>query len=296
MSFLNYHHLRYFRAIARERSLARAAEHLNLSAPALSIQLKQLEASLGHTLFERGARGLTLTETGRLALDYAETIFRAGEELQDVLSHGRRPGRQILRVGAVATLSRNFQLGFFAPVLHRLDVELIVRTGALRELLISLHTHQVDVVISNQTARRDTDTRWHSHLLAEEPVSLVGGASWKRRKFRFPEDCATVPLTLPSIESEMRWAFDRVLDAAGVRPVVAAEVDDMAMLRLLAREGDGLALVPPVVVRDEIEAGTLVEKHRLPQIRETFYAITPSRRFPNKLVGELVAQAQRARR
>ena len=64
----------------------------------------------------------------------------------------------------------------------------------------------------------------------------------------------------------------------------------MATLRLRAREGEGLALVPPVVVRDEIEAGTLVEMHRLTQVRETFYAITPSRRFPNPLVAELVGR------
>jgi LysR family transcriptional activator of nhaA len=58
---------------------------------------------------------------------------------------------------------------------------------------------------------------------------------------------------------------------------------------LLAREGHGLALVPPVVVRDEIENGSLVITHPIPEIRETFYAITPSRRFPNPLVGELIA-------
>ncbi|HRQ83151.1 MAG TPA: LysR family transcriptional regulator, partial [Azospirillaceae bacterium] len=57
MAFLNYHHLRYFRVIARELSLTRAAEKLNLSAPALSIQLKQLEESLGHRLFERERGG-----------------------------------------------------------------------------------------------------------------------------------------------------------------------------------------------------------------------------------------------
>ena len=79
-----------------------------------------------------------------------------------------------------------------------------------------------------------------------------------------------------------------MLAAAGVRPRVIAEVDDMAMLRLLAREGEGLALVPPVVVRDEIDRGELIETHRVPQLKESFYAITPSRRFPNLLVSELV--------
>lgn len=288
MPFLNYHHLRYFRVIARELSVTRAAEKLNLSVPALSIQLKQLEESLGHKLFERGKGGLVLTEAGRLAMDYADMIGKTGEELMDVMQHRQRGGRQVLRVGAVATLSRNFQLEFLRPSLHRAAVEVVIRSGALRELLAALHAHEVDVVLSNQPARRDAERPWHSHLLAEQGVSLVGVPAWKKKKLKFPEDFGDVPVILPSMESNTRAAFDRLLSAAGVRPRIMAEVDDMAMLRLLAREGEGLALVPPVVVRDEIESGVLVETHRVPQVRETFYAITPSRRFPNPLVGELV--------
>jgi LysR family transcriptional activator of nhaA len=288
MSFLNYHHLRYFRVIARELSLTRAAEKLNLSTPALSIQLKQLEESLGHALFTRERGGLQLTEAGRLALEYAETIGRTGEELMDVMQHRPRGGRQVLRVGAVATLSRNFLIGFLRPALHLADVEVVVRSGGLRELLVSLHSHQVDLVLSNQPARRDAETPWHSHLLAEQPVSLVGVPQWKKKRLKFPEDFSDVPVILPSLESNTRAGFDRMLSAAGARPRVIAEVDDMATLRLLAREGEGLALVPPVVVRDEIERGELVETHRVPELRETFYAITPSRKFPNLIVGELV--------
>jgi LysR family transcriptional activator of nhaA len=295
MAFLNYHHLRYFRAIARERSLSRAAAALNLSAPALSIQLRQLEESLGHVLFDRSGRGLTLTEAGRIALDYAEIIFRSGEELQDVLQHRSRAGRQVLRIGAVATLSRNFQLSFIRPALHRPDVELILRSGPLRELLTLAQTHQVDVVLANHPVKKDADIAWQSHLLEQQPVSLVGGPKWRRRVFHFPEDCREVPLILPSLESETRAAFDRLMDAAGIRPRLVAEVDDMAMLRLLAREGDGLALVPPVVVRDEIESGTLFEKHRIARLQESFYGITPGRRFPNPLVKELIQTAARAR-
>ena len=288
MPFLNYHHLRYFRVIARELSVTRAAEKLNLSTPALSIQLKQLEESLGHVLFERTRGGLTLTEAGRLALEYAEMIGRAGEELMDVMQHRPRGGRQVLRVGAVATLSRNFLLEFLRPALHRADTEVVVRSGGLRELLVSLHAHQVDLVLSNQAARRDAETPWHCHLLAELAVSLVGTPEWKKKRLKFPEGFADVPVILPSLESNTRAGFDRILAAAGARPRVIAEVDDMATLRLLAREGEGLALVPPVVVRDEIERGELVEVHRVPELRETFYAITPSRKFPNPLVGELV--------
>jgi LysR family transcriptional activator of nhaA len=286
--FLNYHHLRYFRLIARDLNLTRAAKKLNLSAPALSLQLKQLEESLGHRLFERRRSGLVLTEAGRIALDYAETIGRAGEELLDVMQHQPRGGRQVLRVGAVATLSRNFQLEFLKPVLHRDDVEVVIRSGGFPELLLLLHSHQVDLVLSNHPARRDSETHWHSHLLAEQPVSLVGTPQWKKRKLRFPEGMKDVPVILPSQESNTRAGFDRLLASAGVRPRIVAEVDDMAMIRLLAREGEALALVPPVVVQSEIKEGILVETHRIPQVTETFYAVTPSRRFPNPLVGELV--------
>ncbi|BCX47107.1 LysR family transcriptional regulator [Haloferula helveola] len=288
MEFLNYHHLRYFRVIAGEGNLTRAARSLNLSPPALSVQLRQLEESLGHTLFERLPTGLELTEAGRVALDYADSIGRAGEELMDVMRHRVGPGRQMLRVGAVATLSRNFQLEFLKPAMHRADVELVLRSGSLSELIVSLQAHQVDVVLSNEAVRRDAERPWHSHRLADQAVSLVGAPEWKAKRLKFPRDFDDVPLVLPSFESNTRAAFDRLLASAGVRPRVMAEVDDMAMLRLLAREGEGLALVPPVVVQDEIASGALVVTHRIAEIRETFHAVTPSRRFPNPLVGELI--------
>ena len=144
-------------------------------------------------------------------------------------------------------------------------------------------------MLSISPARRDAETPWHSHLLAEQEVGLVGVPAWNKKRLRFPQGFRDVPIILPSMESNTRAAFDRLMSVAGVRPRIIAEVDDMAMLRLLAREGEGMALVPPVVVRDEIKAGILVQTHRLKEIRESFFAITPSRKFPNALVGELVA-------
>ncbi len=290
MAFLNLHHLRYFRVIAQERSIARAADRLNLSKPALSIQLKQLEQSLGKLLFERRRGGLELTEAGRTALEYADVIGRAGDELQEVMQHGSAAVNEVLRVGAVATLSRNFLLEFLRPALHRPGLEVVVRSGSLRELLVQLHAHQVDLVLSNHPARGDVKSAHHSHLLAEQAVGLVGVPEWKRKRLRFPESFADLPLLLPSLESNIRVGFDVLLAAAGVRPRIIAEVDDMATLRLLAREGEGLALVPTVVVRDELESGELVETHPIPQLRETFYAITPTRRLPNRLVEDMVGR------
>lgn len=288
MSFLNYHHLRYFRAIANEGSLTRAAEHLTISQSALSTQLKSLEQNLGVDLFHRQNKSLVLSEAGQIALDYAESIFRSGEELVDVLQNQKAGQRKILRVGAVATLSRNFQVSLLRPLIGRSDFELISRSGNLRDLLTQLRAHTLDVVLSNLPVRRDAETAWHSHLLDEQPVSLVGPRTQRRKKFCFPEDLQHTPLFLPSLDSNIRVGFDLMMEQAGIRPIIAAEVDDMAMLRLLACEGGGLALVPPVVVKNELAAGTLEEKHRVTGLSESFYAITPSRKFPNEVLRELL--------
>jgi LysR family transcriptional activator of nhaA len=285
---LNYHHLRYFWAIAEERSLTRAAERLHVSQSALSIQLRSLEERLGHALFAREGKRLVLTEAGRIALDHAQIIFRTGDELVSALRGGASAARRMVRIGAVATLSRNFQREFVRPLLGRDDVEIVLRSASLRELLAQLAAHTVDVVLSNTPVQPDAAHGWHSHLLAQQPVSLVGRPVKGRKRFRFPEDVRDVPLALPTPQSDLRAGFDRLLDAAGIRPAIYAEADDMAMLRLLAREGPGLALVPPVVVQGELREGVLVERCRVPDLHERFYAITPSRRFPNPLVKELV--------
>ena len=288
MRNLNYNHLRYFWAVAHEGSLTRAAEHMNLSQSALSVQIQKLEHQMAHPLFERVGKKLVLTEAGRIALDYADTVFKAGDELMSTLQGRPLASRQVLRVGALTTLSRNFQLEFLRPLIGRPDVELIVRSGNIRDLLTRLEAHSVDVVLANVAAPLDARSSLRNHLLNEQPVSLVGRPRPDRREFRFPGDLNAEPLLLPSLDSEIRVAFDRVLELAGIRPAILAEVDDMAMLRLLARECEGVTLVPPIVVRDELEAGILVEHCRIPEVTESFYAIVQKRHFPNRLLAELL--------
>ncbi len=289
---LNFNHLRYFWAVAHEGSLTRAAQRLNLSQSALSVQIQKLEHQMGHPLFDRVGRRLALTEAGRIALDYADTVFQAGDEMMSTLQGRPLASRQILRVGALTTLSRNFQLEFLSPLVGRADVELIVRSGVMRDLLAQLEAHALDVVLANSAAQRDARAPFRNHLLNQQPVSLVGRPRPGRPAFRFPEDLRTEPVLLPSLDSDIRLGFDRLLELAGVRPVILAEVDDMAMLRLLAREREGVTLVPPIVVRDELESGELVEHCRIPQLTESFYAIVQARRFPNPLLGELLTRPE----
>lgn len=289
MRSLNYNHLRYFWAVAHEGSLTRAAAHMNLSQSALSVQIRKLEQQIGHPLFERVGKALVLTEAGKIALDTADTVFEAGNELLNILDGRARASRQVLRVGALTTLSRNFQLEFLRPLVDRSDVELIVRSGTIRDLLAQLEAHTIDVVLSNSPAPRDARTSLRNHLLDEQPVSLVGRPRPGKLTFRFPEDLRDEPILLPSLDSGIRAGFDQLMETAGIRPVILAEVEDMAMLRLLARERGAISLVPPIVVRDELEAGVLVELCRIPQLTESFYAIVQNRRFPNPLVGQLLS-------
>lgn len=287
MPHLNYHHLRYFWMIASEGSMSRAAQRLNVSPSSLSVQIKALEDQIGQQLFDRRGKSLTLTEAGRIALAYANTVFRSGHELIETLS-GLHPGRHVLRVGATTTLSRNFQIGFLRPLVGRADVELVIRSGAMADLLVQLDAHKLDLVLANQPAVPDADTAFDNTLVAEQPLSLVGRPPKKKTRFKFPDDLAAVPIVLPGRGSAVRSIFDALLGKAGIRPTIVAEVDDMAMLRLMARESGGITLVPPVVVVDELEAGTLVERYRLKDVREQFFAITQHRRFPNPLVAELL--------
>ncbi|OYV34084.1 MAG: LysR family transcriptional regulator [Rhodospirillales bacterium 20-64-7] len=288
MRNLNYNHLRYFWVVAHEGGLTRAAERMNLSQSALSVQIQKLEHQVGHPLFERVSKKLVLTEAGQIALDYADTVFKAGDELISTLQGRRSASRQVLRVGALTTLSRNFQLEFLRPLVGRSDVELIVRSGNIRDLLAQLEAHAIDVVLANSAAPRDARSSLRNHLLNEQPVSLVGRPRADQREFRFPDDLRSEPVLLPSLDSDIRVGFDRILELAGIRPTILAEVDDMAMLRLLAREREGVTLVPPIVVRDELETGVLVEHCRIPEVTETFYAIVQKRRFPNTLLADLL--------
>mgnify|MGYP005836393431 CR=1 FL=1 len=290
---LNYHHLRLFRAVALEGNLTRAAQRIGLSPSSLSAQLKALEARLGHRLFERRGRVLELSEAGRIALEHAEAIFRTGDDLLASLrGHGR--ARALLRVGTLATLSRNFLLGFLRPVIGRRDVEVVIRIGSQAELLRGLESLAFDLVLTTLLPPRERGSRLVVHRLAEMPASLVGTPARLGAPAPALETLlAREPLVLPTSETGLRTAFDALLARLEIRPAIAAEVEDMATMRLLARADVGLALLPPIVVRDELGRGELVEAHAFAKITETFWAVELGRRFASPLVRELVREVER---
>lgn len=293
LEWLNYHHLRHFWVIARYRSITRAAVELSISQSTLSEQLSELEEWLGQKLFERKGRSLELTEAGSVALEYAESIFETGQELLNRFRGRSLASEFTLRIGAVGPLSKNVQYDFIEPLLGKEGAHVQVAAGSLSDLIQQLREHQLDLVLSNTPLRADQEPNIFNHLLGEMPVYLAGTARSARLRGHLPRSLKGVPLFLPSRESHVRADFDLLLANAGVEPEIRAEVDDMALLRLLALSGKGLALVPAIVVERELLAGKLRHLYRIPRIAERFYAITMKRRFGAGRITEIIEQFQR---
>lgn len=287
---LNYHHLRYFREVALEGHLGRAAERLNVAQSALSVQIKQLEDRLGSKLFDRVGRGLVLTEAGRIALDHADRIFQAGEELLATLDQSSL-ATPPLRIGALSTLSRNFQLQFLRPLLAEGIYDVSLKSGGTGTLLEDLKSLALDVVLTTEVPASEGIVQFAAQRISEQEVRIHGRPERLQHR-TLTQVLASEPLILPT-ENVIRTGFENLVARLGVRPHIVANVDDMAMVRLLAREDVGLAIVPTVVLADEVANGALVAAHYDLGMVEPFFAVTMQRRYPHPALADLLDQ-QRA--
>ncbi|MBU2098619.1 MAG: LysR family transcriptional regulator [Gammaproteobacteria bacterium] len=306
MSRLNYHHLYYFWKVASLGQLTQAAESLHVSQSALSAQIRQFEHTMGVELFTRSGRRLVLTETGRQVLRYAQDIFRTGEELESLLLRGEGQQTRQLSIGVLTNLSRNFTERFIQPLLINEQVSLSLVTGDMNRLLEGLSRHELDLALTNRAVINDNNSAaatsgaspfaesavtsgqsWQSQLVARQQLAIVGPAGLAPAR-NFPAGYNNVTWVLPGRGSAIRSAFESLCATWQYQPVVRAEADDMAMLRLLARDSGSLAVLPPVVVKDEIEQGVLAQYQMLPQAYENFYAITIARKYvPDALLSLL---------
>jgi len=288
---LNFHHLFYFWRVAKLGHLTQAAQELHTSQSAVSAQIRQLEERLGEALFAREGRRLLLTDTGQLVLAYAENIFGLSQEMLGRLQ-GRTAGITRLRVGSVATLSRNYQENWIRPLLADPSVVLTLESGVLEGLLTRLMQHQLDVVLANETVPSDPDRPLHCRFLGSQSISLVGPASrWASQSLRVPEDLDGQDIALPGPRHALRAQFDALCASAGVSPRLRAEVDDMGMLRLIARDSGWLTVLPEVVVQDELRTGLLVTVGQSTTLQERFYAITTPHRHRIELLEQLLVRA-----
>ncbi|MBC7499287.1 MAG: LysR family transcriptional regulator [Herminiimonas sp.] len=289
LEHLNFRHLFYFWRVAKMGHLTHAAEELHTSQSALSAQIRQLEQRLGEALFVREGRRLVLTDAGQLVLAYAENIFGISQEMLGRLQ-GSSEGMTRLRVGSVATLSRNYQENRIRPLLEDPGLVLTLESGLLEDLLSRLIQHQLDVVLTNETVPSEPNRLLHCRFLGSQAISLVGPSHiWKSRSLRVPEDLDGLDIALPGRRSALRTQFDALCASAGVTPRLRAEVDDMATLRLIARDSGWLTVLPEVVVQDELQSGYLVCVGQSTLLQEHFYAITTPHRHRIDLLERLLS-------
>lgn len=289
---LNFHHLFYFWRVAKTGHLTRAAQELHTSQSALSTQIKQLEDRLGENLFERKNRRLALNKTGQLVFSYAENIFGLGQEMLGRLQ-GHTEGMVKLRVGSVATLSRNYQENWIRPLLSDPLVMLTLESGLLDDLLARLEQHHLDVIIANQPISTNPDRPLHCRFLGSQAISLVGPKeTWKGRTLRIPKDLDNMDIALPGPRHAIRTQFDALCISANVKPRIRAEVDDMAMLRLIARDSGWLTILPEVVVQDELRSGVLIKVGESTKLKEQFYAITTLHRHRIERLEQLLINSK----
>lgn len=277
MSRLNYHHLYYFWQVARQGNLTQTAQKLHISQSALSSQIKQLEASLQVELFTREGRKLILTESGYHALSYADDIFKNGEELEKLLTTGTALPSAPLRIGILSTISRNFIDQFIQPLIQQNDCRFSLQSMSQTGLLHALTELQVDMALTNIPVRASHLNHWQSRVLARQPVAIIGPSGLDLTD-EFGESYCCRRWVLPYGENPLRAAFDAFAAQYRLLPEIVAESDDMAMLRLLTRDTGALAVMPEVVVQDEIDSGELKSYMMLPNVYENFYAVSVARR------------------
>jgi LysR family transcriptional activator of nhaA len=292
---VNYQHLYYFWMAVKAGGISRAAERLRLRPHSISAQLKQFQSRCGAELLQRSGRQLVLTPAGARALRYADEIFRLGEDLQSDLK-GQGPSRPRLLVGVAESFPKLVSVLLLKPLLDLPEPwALICEEDRAETLLSRLAQQNLDVVLSDSPAPPTVKVKAFNHRLGESAVSVLAvPAMATRLKRGFPDSLGKEPGYLPADGTALRrnldiWAMSRNLC---LRP--AAEFSDSALLKAFAAKGGAWAPVPRIAEAEACKQYGLRVAGILPDVRETFYAITPERRVEQPALQALLANARSA--
>ena len=296
MDWLNYHHLRYFWAVAREGGVTRASRRLHISQPTVSAQIRELEQALGEALFAKKGRTLELTEVGRLVYRYADEIFGLGRELLDAVKGGV-PGRTpLLRVGIDNVVPKVIAYRLLEPAL-KLDTPLhvVCHEDKPERLMAALAVHELDIVLTDAPVGTGLSVRAYNHLLGECAVTVFGQESLARaHRAHFPRSLDGAPLLLPTEGTALRRSLDAWFEAQSIRPRVVGEFEDSALLKVFGEAGRGLFAAPSAT---EAEVRRQYRVHRvgtIDAVKERFYAISVERKLKHPAV-VAISEAARAK-
>ncbi len=286
MNWLNYHHLQYFWAVSQDGSVVKASERLHVTPATISIQLRDLEKSLGVKLFRKAGRGLALTEMGIAVQSYANDIFATGQELLDMVNGRPVGGPMVLRVGIKDVMPKLVAYQLLEPTLRMPgDVRLLCHEGDITKLIAELAIHKLDVVLSDTPIDPTMKVRAYSHLLGESDVVLVGVKPLaKKVRSGFPGSLNGAPMLLPMKNSVLRRSLDYWFEENEIRPKVVGEFEDSAMLKIMGKAGVGVFPVASAICNEVEEMYGVEPIATLPNISEKYYALSVERKVKHPAV------------
>ncbi len=287
MRWLNFHHLLYFWSVARTGSIAAASRELFLSPPAISTQIKTLEASVGARLLKRTPKGFELTDTGRLVFAYADDIFRIGSELTQALE--AQTSGQKLRVGLGQMIPKLLADQLLRPVFEDGPGDVVVqcREAWNETLYDELLAHELDVVIADAPTLPRGNASLQQQLLAELPIGFYGSAAHAHVAEDFPRRLEGAPLLVPTASSGLRKDLGEWLDRQEVRPRIAGEFDDGGLLITFAQKGHGLFAAPLELAVELEERHGLILLGEAEGLMVSLYGVATRRKLLNPVVRSL---------
>lgn len=283
---LNYKQLHYFWAVAKAGSMVRASERLHLTPQTLSGQIGLLEETLGVALFLRVGRRLELTETGRLALSYADEVFQIGNELEEAL-RSRPENRSIqLRVGVDDAVPKSIAYRLLTPAMSLAEpVRLVCREDKLVRLLVELAIQRIDLVLADRPIPAGTHVKGFSHKLGDCGITFFAEPRLAAQfTDKWPLLLNAAPLLIPGKEAAVRIPLMRWFEARQIRPHIVGEFDDSALMQAFGQAGTGIFIAPSVIAEEvQREHGVTILGHTN-DVTEQFYAISMERRLTHPAV------------
>ncbi|MDP2758109.1 MAG: transcriptional activator NhaR [Desulfurivibrionaceae bacterium] len=294
MEWLNYHHLFYFWTVMREGSLTAASARLSLAPSTVSAQLGKLEESLGGKLFQRAGRNLEPTDLGRLVFRYADEIFSLGREMMDTIRGRPAAGPLSLKAGVVDVLPKLIVRRLLEPALQLPErVKLVCLEDKEDALLAELAMHSLDVVLSDAPLRAGLSVKAYSHLLGECGITFfaVEKLAGNLRE-KFPLSLHEAPMLLPMKMTALRGALERWFTTLSIRPAIAGEFDDSALLNVFGQEGDGVFVAPTVIEPEMLRQHNVQVVGRTQAVKERYYAISVERIIKHPAVAAILEAAR----
>lgn len=288
----SYRHLYYFWVVAKEGGVARAAERLGMAVQTVSTQVRELERSLGYALLKPAGRGVALTDAGVAALRLAEQIFQLGEQLPAALHDAVGSPTVRLVVGISDELPKLAVRSLLQPVMQEPNLRLLCLVDEFEDLLGDLALHRLDVVIADRPAPPNPNLKVYSHSLGSSALAWYAPASlYAAARRGFPRSLAKVPVLLPTTHAAVRARLDQWFERMAIKPRVAGEFEDSALLKTFGAAGMGVFPMASLVHDDLTALHGVRRVGACEGVEEHFFAIGAHKKVLHPLVQRLLPAA-----